>query len=146
MRRAAVHEAAHSVVAHLHFLPLAQVWINDAGGGRTAYQRWLTVAEAEAWSLSLFAGEEAERDRHGSVPSEASAGDLRALAAMIERLGLNWNAARLADFRMRARDLVRDHRKAIDAVAAELLLRRHLRADAITALLPHRPESSLWVT
>ena len=53
-------------VAALHFrLPLLEVSIRDDGTGRTSYCHHLGLAECERWTITTFAGPEAEIDMFG---------------------------------------------------------------------------------
>jgi len=69
-------------VAALHFrLPLLEVVIREDGSGSTSYCRNFGPAEAERWTITTFAGGEAEHDMFGD--RRADNGDLRAINAMM---------------------------------------------------------------
>ena len=54
--KAAWHEAAHAVVAHLFFLPIANIKIGEDGSGRVSYTRRFSYHEVEPWLVASLAG------------------------------------------------------------------------------------------
>jgi len=104
--RTAVHESGHAIAALYYELPLFAVWICDDGTGRTSYCRRLGRAEAERYTITAFAGDEAEHDLFVyRQPSDL--GDLSGIAAVMRRLDLNWGEERLDALRGGARRLSR---------------------------------------
>jgi hypothetical protein len=132
LRRAAIHESAHAVAA-LHFaLPLREVFIRDNGSGGCGYTRRLGWGEIDRWIVSAYSGPLAERAVFGDADED---GDLKVIRAMLRRLGFDWTAAELAEYRRTAGLLVEREQHSIEVLADELLRRRSLTADAIGALL-----------
>jgi hypothetical protein len=134
LARAAYHEAGHAIAAICYSLPLREVLIDDAGIGTTRY--WgerFGLERAEPWTVVTFAGPEAEfamfHDRHGEP------GDLHAIAAMMQRLGLVWSEQKLLGLRHIARRLVERERSNIATVASMLIRHRHLTIADLNRLL-----------
>jgi hypothetical protein len=95
--------------------------------GCTRYsRRFVGTGEVECWTVTAFAGIEAEVDRFGSAPIES---DEWAIAQMIERLGLHWTESNFGRFRQRARTLVREERRSIRVLADALLERRTMSVE-----------------
>ncbi len=78
LQLAGVHEAAHATAALCLMLPLRCVFIRDDGSDGTAYTRRLSWGEVDRWTISAYAGPEAERLIYGDADE---AGDLRVIAA-----------------------------------------------------------------
>jgi hypothetical protein len=126
--RCAAHESARATLALLHHLPLKDVTIQPDGSGRTAYSRRFSgTGEIEAWITVTLAGPAFEHMIFGSAPI---GGDIDAIREMTKRMEVRCLA--LDDFRTRARQEVRLHRRAIACVATALQLRRHM-SDATVA-------------
>jgi hypothetical protein len=129
LARAAFHEAGHAVAAVHYRLPIREVVIREDGSGNTSYACHLGLAEAERWTITTYAGGEAEfdefRDRRGDRF------DLLAIDNMLERLQLDWDESRLADLRRQARRLVERERHGIRVVADALIRHRHLSATDV---------------
>jgi hypothetical protein len=140
-RRAAVHEAAHAVAALYFDLPLSTVEIRTDGTGLTRYARDLGRREAQRWVITALAGPEAERDSCGGEPVEAS--DLRAIAAMADKLGLDLDDEDYGTLRARARHLVRRERARIDRVADALVQHRFLSGEDVVAAVAEVPAKAL---
>ena len=130
LARAAAHEAGHAVAALHYELPLKEVLVRPDGTGATRYARSLGRAEAELRTIVIFGGPAAERDLF-PFDSCADTRDLRAIDEMIERFGLDWGARRLASLRFDAQLLVKRLRPRIRRVAAALIERRRLSAEAV---------------
>jgi hypothetical protein len=129
MYRVAIHESGHCCAALHYRLPLREVVIRDDASGYAAYGRWRR-ADAEAWTICAYAGPEAEKDLFLDGGAD-EAGDLHAIDAMLGRLGLDWDARRLAALRFQSQILVARFRPRIHRVAAALVEHRHLTADQI---------------
>jgi hypothetical protein len=110
---------------------------DDLGGtgSRNEVARHLGRREARRWVITTFAGAEAERDALGRE-SIGEARDLRAIAAMLDKLHLDWDEERLAALRARARHLVERERDRIGLVADALVQHRYLTAAAVRAYAP----------
>jgi hypothetical protein len=54
--KAAWLEAAHAVVAHLFFLPIANIKIGEDGSGRVSYTRRFSYDEVEPWLVASLLG------------------------------------------------------------------------------------------
>lgn len=132
-RRAAVHESGHAIAAICYSLPVREVIIDADGCGVTRYWAERFGRErAEAWVITTYAGPEAEHDIFGD---SAAGGDLRAIDAMMQRLGLDWTERKLAGMRSAARRLVERERCNISTVADALIEHRHLTAADAKRLL-----------
>ena len=142
-RRAAIHEAAHAVAALYFDLPLSTVEIRTDGTGLTRYERNLGRREAQRWVITTFAGPEAERDALGDDESVSEASDLRAIAAMVDKLGLDWDDEDYGTLRARARHLVRRERARIDRVADALVQHRFLSREDVVAAVAEVPAKAL---
>jgi hypothetical protein len=119
--RAAWHEAAHATAAHVHRLPLREVWINAEGYGRTCYTRRFDRPDLHPWLISTMAGPEIELLLWGNAPI---GGDLKVIEAMVRDMELEfWSAEILARYRRVAARFVRRQHDLIEIVA-EALLRR----------------------
>ncbi len=141
-RRAAVHEAAHAVAALYFNLPLSTVEIRTDGTGLTRYARDLGRREAQRWVITALAGPEADRDALG-YESVSEASDLRAIAAVADKLGLDWDDEHLGALRARARHLVRRERARIDRVADALVQHRLLSREDVVAAVAEVPAKAL---
>ena len=132
LARAATHESGHCVAA-LHFaLPLREVFIRDDGTGGTRYARRLSSAELSSWTVTAFAGPEAEIAVYGDADER---GDLLVIERMLRRRRLDWPHGVLARYRRRATVLVERERVAIAIVAEALLQHRRLDGRQIAAML-----------
>lgn len=129
LRRVAWHESGHVVAALYYKLPLREVRICDDGTGLTSYQHWLGLAECERWTITTFAGGEAEFDLFGDW--RADNGDLRAIGNMLYALQLSWGDDKLAELRRQARRLVKRERGHIGMMADALLRHRYLTLAAL---------------
>jgi hypothetical protein len=129
MYRVAQHEAGHATAALHYRLPLREVVINSDGTGYTAYARWRR-ADAEAWTVTAYSGPEAEKDLFLDGSAD-EAGDLLAIDSMLGRLGLDWDARRLATLRFESQILVQRLRPRIAAVASGLIEHGALSADGV---------------
>lgn len=132
LQLASVHEAAHATAALSLMLPLRCVFVRDDGTGGTAYTRRLSWGEVDRWTISAYAGPEAERLVYADADE---GGDLRVIAAMLRRLHLDWSDNLLAEYRCKARSLVEREQHAIMVLADELLCHRHLTADEVGVIL-----------
>jgi hypothetical protein len=129
MYRVAIHESGHCCAALHYRLPLREVVIRDDASGYAAYGRWRR-ADAEAWTICAYAGPEAEKDLFLDGGAD-EAGDLHAIDAMLGRLGLDWDARRLATLRFESQILVQRLRPQIAAVAGGLIEHGALSADGV---------------
>lgn len=132
-RRAAIHEAGHAVAALYFGLPLTAVQIRTDGSGLTSYAHWLGRREAARWTITTFAGSEAERDAFGD--ELRSHGDRHAVSAMLDKLGLDWDQNRLGALRTRARHLVERERDRIARLADALVEQRYLTGEAVAEVV-----------
>ena len=131
--KAAWHEASHIAVAHAFQLPIAEVWIEETGGGHVSYTRRFHYAEIEVWVIATLAGGIVERGRWGSA---ADGGDLKAIANMVRDMGITpWNDAILGQHRHAAERFVREKRDVIQIVAEELLCRLEMSGSELDTLL-----------
>jgi hypothetical protein len=91
---AAASLAFNAATARYRF-EIRRVLIRDDGSGVVKYARWLGRSDAVSWTVTAFAGGEAEcclyPDRRGD------AGDLAAIRAMMARLGLAWGESVLSE-------------------------------------------------
>lgn len=169
LRRAAVHEAGHLLVAHLLRLPAAERAILSPAGGRVDFpgNPVETFASAQARLRILLAGRAAEIVAFGEPSSGAGHGpdsDLALATRLALQLELQWGMgdcgllyaplmdathipvwlhtklrALLAEAQTDAIEHLRQNRAALDRIARALLAERDLDASAIAALLPPLP-------
>lgn len=132
------------MAAVYYFLPLQRVTINTDGSGTTQYSRRLGTAEIESWAVTMHAGPLAEMLYFGAAPV---GGDDAVASAALSELGLDWNAARMSEFRDIAARLVRSKRGIISRLANELVRRRVMSGTEVYVLLagPNMLPPPLWV-
>jgi hypothetical protein len=133
LTRAAWHEAAHAVAAHVHQLPIREVWIDAAGRGGTRYSRLFDRPDIHPWLIGTLAGPAIELLIWGNAPI---GDDLKVIDAMVRDMRLTpWSDAILDRYWRAAARFVRRKRDLIEIVAAELLRRQRLTGSDIAVLL-----------
>jgi hypothetical protein len=132
-RRSAIRQAGHAVAALYFKLPLSGVEIRTDGTGHASYARHLVRSEAQRWAITTFAGPEAEHDACGG--ETVGTNDMRAIAAMVDKLGLDWDQNRLGALRARARHLVERERDRIARLADALVDQRYLSGEACAEIV-----------
>jgi len=144
LRRTAIHESGHCIIALRSFmLPVKEAFICNNGSGGVSYSRRIGLGEIDRVVTVGFAGPAAEALQFGSADES---GDLRVIKTMLRRLDLSWSDRVLAEYRDRARHLVKCESRAIEVLAEVLLQRRHLSGDELAALVPVEPAEVPWVT
>jgi hypothetical protein len=128
--RAAFHESGHCCAALHYGLPLRSCWIANDGTGLTTYCRQFGRAEARVWTISAYAGPEAEADAFLD-PGDGDAADFATIDRMLERLRLDWDECQLGMLKFEAQILVCRLRSRIAAVAGELIRYGRLTAAQI---------------
>ncbi|MFC5504238.1 hypothetical protein [Bosea massiliensis] len=163
-RATAVHEAGHAVIGRVMAQECGEVTIIPDRSAMTAGysitgDAWSTIHawdQAGRWReyrsitigriITLMAGRHAEEELRG-VCQGGDGHDQREIAMMVDEAG--WGergdtagdaAVLLARLERFSRAAVRRHRKAIRALASELLKRKSMTADEVAEVLqPHLP-------